>query len=230
MEDPLTQDELIIPTDTTLLEARLYMPTAPTGLVIVAHGAFTCASDIAPMLVASDRGLAVATAELSSGLGATLRADERAQRDAMHVVGQRLVTMTRWLRSLRVTARLPLGFFACDVGAGAACAAAVACGSAVSCVATWQGRIDLVGHDLLERVRVPSLLMVSGRDADLLAATRMARVHLGGSHATKVLRGTSERANEGSLLAHATDYAGPWLANRLRQATQRSSLQSGATR
>jgi hypothetical protein len=217
----VTHDELTIPTDTTLLSARLHLPDTPTGLVLVAHGAFACELAVAPLLASDNSGLAVVTAELSSGTSAALEADDRTRRDVMHVLGQRLATMTRWLRNFRITARLPIGYFGCGVGAGAACAAAVACSSMVSCLATWQGRIDLVGHDLLQRVRVPSLLLVSDRDLALLAATRMARIHLGSGHATKVLHGMSASARDDALLACATDYARPWLAKQLRDSALR---------
>jgi putative phosphoribosyl transferase len=218
----MLHEVLTIPTDTTTLTAKLHLPRVPTGLVIVTHGAFDARRpDMASFLAATrgQSGLAVLTAELGAGILDSAEPDDRMRRDAMHVLAQRLSTVTRWVRRLRITSRLPIGYFACGVGGGAAYAAAVACANDVACIVTWEGRVDLVGHDLLARVRIPALLLISDRDPMLLASTRLSRVHLGGAHSTKVLQASDTPLADDSLMGRAADYARPWLARHLHEAS-----------
>jgi dienelactone hydrolase len=207
----MQQRELTIPTDTTVIPASLYLPATATGLVVVVQGPLTCQPGLAELLAApsGSGGLAVMTAGVGAAVHDARTLHEQVRRDAMHVLTQRLVAVTRFLRRFRQTSELPLAYFGCGVGGGAVCAASVACARDVACLVTWEGRIDLVGHDLLRRVRVPALMMLGDHDSALLVDTRSARQHLGGEHV------------DGSApLARACEYARAWLARHLHEASR----------
>ncbi|MBR7518900.1 phosphoribosyltransferase, partial [Mycobacterium tuberculosis] len=73
----------------------------------------------------------------------------------------------RWAGGEPAVAHLPVGLFGASTGAAAALAAAVALGARIGAVVSRGGRPDLAGA-LLAQVRAPTLLIVGGRDMDVL--------------------------------------------------------------
>ncbi len=72
---------------------------------------------------------------------------------------RRLVAATRAIVELPVARGLPLCFFGAGPGAAAAIAAAAELPDAVAAIVSCGGRLDLIDPSLLERVRVPVLLV-----------------------------------------------------------------------
>jgi putative phosphoribosyl transferase len=213
--------QLTIPTGTTVLSARLLLPEQPSGVVLRVHGAhpthdLEVESAVAHQL--AGRGLATVDVDLSFGIDGENRSDESMQRHAMHVIAQRLMVTTSWLRSFRSTASLPIGYFAFGVGGGAACVAAAARPAEVACIVTWQGRLDLVGHDLLGLVRAPTLVLVQDDEAQLLAGTRVACAHLHAEHSIKLVE-SAAGCGLPAVSEQVASYAQVWFEQFLRADT-----------
>ncbi len=83
-------------------------------------------------------------------------------------LASRLTGAIRWLTDQTATGSLPVALFGASTGAAAALRAAAEVPQLVQLVISRGGRPDLAG-EALERVRVPTLLIVGGRDVEVLA-------------------------------------------------------------
>jgi putative phosphoribosyl transferase len=205
--------QITIPTGTTTLNARVLLPEQPSGAVVWVHGAYPTHDSEVESAVAhrlAERGLATVNVELAFGIDGEGHHDDAMRRHAMHVIAQRLMVTTSWLRSFRVTATLPIGYFGVGVGGGAACVAAAAHPADVACVVTWQGRLDFVGHDLLAVLRAPTLALVRDDDAALLVSTRAACTHLRCEHCIKLVEPANPNGSPAATEQIAS-YAQVWF-------------------
>src|SRR5581483_6622915 len=89
------------------------------------------------------------------------------------LLAARLVAAIDWLAAEPETANLPLGLFGASTGAAAALVAAAARPARVGAVVSRGGRPDLAG-EALPRVEAPTLLIVGGRDEQVLALNESA--------------------------------------------------------
>jgi putative phosphoribosyl transferase len=170
----------------------------------------TCVSKLLLSATAS-----VVAVDLTSGVNGAHHVNEPMRRHAIHVLAQRLVATTEWLRRYRATCALPVAYVGTGLAASAACAAAVARADDAACIVSWDGRLDLVGHDLLNRLRAPVLLLVSEGDHELAVETRMACAHLRTEHSLKVVP-RAERTNVDDALGQVEAYTRVWLNECLR--------------
>jgi len=117
----------------------------------------------------------VATALNRAGLATLLfdllteeEAADRANVFNIPLLARRLETTRAWAASDDRTRHVPVGYFGASTGAAAALLAASGAGSQVFAVVSRGGRPDLA-MPALERVRAPTLLIVGGLDAQVLA-------------------------------------------------------------
>jgi hypothetical protein len=94
---------------------------------------------------------------------------------SIDLLARRLIAAIEWLGT-DVPASLPIGLFGASTGAAAALVAAAERADAVHAVVSRGGRPDLAGP-ALARVHAPTLLVVGGRDAQVLELKRQA-LHL----------------------------------------------------
>jgi putative phosphoribosyl transferase len=226
----MAKSEVTIETATARLRAQLTLPDGAFGVVVLAHAAHECGPALDARLVASLSrvGLACLTVDLTIGISHARHENEAARRHEIHVLGQRLLATTRWLRRNRSTSALPVAFFATGLGASAACAAAVASQGDATCIVAWDGRIDLVGHDLLNRLRAPILLMVSDENRDLLAWTRWSCAHIGVEHHVQAVPGQSPLEADDDTLSQVERHALIWLRECMRGAYGPSATLAGS--
>lgn len=195
------------------LEGELALPPRPQGLVLFAHGSGSTRH--------SPRNARVAAQLQAHGLG-TLRFDllqtaEAAERDRVFDIdrlAQRLVQAIHWADSRPTLARLPLGLFGASTGAAAALRAAAAEPDRVGAVVSRGGRPDLAGR-ALERVRAPTLLIVGGRDLDVLALNQEAQRHLHAESRLSIVPGATHLFEEPGALEHVAHLASDWFITHL---------------
>ncbi len=162
------------------IEGDLVVPDSARGVVIFAHGSGSSRH--------SSRNKRVAESLNAEGFATLLfdllTADEekedqwtRAFRFDIALLGRRLVSVTDALASDPRAGELPIGYFGASTGAAAAVVAAAE-RPAVRAIVSRGGRPDLAG-DALGRVVAPTLLIVGGRDPEVLELNRlaMARMH-----------------------------------------------------
>lgn len=196
------------------LPGRLALPASARGLVLFAHGSGS--SRFSP------RNQHVASVLHESWIGTLLfdllteqEAADRVNVFDVGLLGERLSAAIAFVRSQDHTAPLPLGLFGASTGAAAALVAA-AHDPGIAAVVSRGGRPDMAGASLA-RVHCPTLLIVGGRDEEVLALNRLALEHLAGEKQLAVIPGATHLFEEPGTLDEAARLAAEWFARHLHQ-------------
>jgi putative phosphoribosyl transferase len=191
------------------LPGTLRMPPDAHALVVFAHGSGS--SRLSP------RNTQVAEGLKHHGL-ATLLFDlltepEEADRANVFDIGllaMRLVDAVEWLNREPTAARLPLGLFGASTGAAAALVAAARLGDRVGAVVSRGGRPDLAA-DVLDQIRIPTLLIVGGTDFGVIELNQQALARLQGPKALEIVPGASHLFPEPGALDVVIDHTARWF-------------------
>ncbi|QKW37797.1 dienelactone hydrolase family protein [Actinomadura sp. NAK00032] len=201
------------------LDGDLWIPDGATGVVLFAHGSGS--SRLSP------RNRAVADGLNAAGLGTLLidlltrHEDEvdrvtAALRFDIELLTLRLIgaidRLTEGLESAPHTAGLPIGLFGASTGAAAALAAAAA-RPRIGAVVSRGGRPDLAGPSL-PRVRPPVLLIVGGRDPEVIKLNEQAHESLENSE-IHIVSGATHLFEEPGALEEVTTQAADWFNRHL---------------
>jgi fermentation-respiration switch protein FrsA (DUF1100 family) len=190
------------------LAGDLWIPAAATSIVAFAHGSGSSRfsprnRDVAKAL--NLHGMATLLFDL-------LTAEEEADRANVFdipLLAERLVRAVGWLDREPGVADLPLGLFGASTGAAAALVAAAELGDRVGAVVSRGGRPDLAGG-ALDRIRVPTLLIVGGADFVVIELNEQALARLRGPKELQIVPGAShlfpERGALEAVIAHATEW------------------------
>lgn len=117
------------------------------------------------------------------------------------------------MRGLKETSRL-LGLFGASTGAAAALVAASRSDIRIDAVVSRGGRPDLAGP-ALAKVAVPTLLIVGGRDLEVLELNKAALAQLRCPKQLDVVPGASHLFEEPGRLDQVIELARRWLAKHL---------------
>lgn len=191
----------------------LTLPSSTHALVLFAHGSGS--SRFSP------RNRAVAHALNARGI-ATLLFDlltpaeeqDRANVFDIGLLSGRLVDVVQWIGRQPELNRLPLGLFGASTGAAAALVAAARLGGRVSAVVSRGGRPDLADA-ALDRVTAPTLLIVGGRDYDVIELNEQAFAHLKATKAIEIVPDATHLFPEPGALDKVIDLAAHWFATHL---------------
>jgi pimeloyl-ACP methyl ester carboxylesterase len=208
-----------------LLEGVLTFPPHARGVVVFAHGSGS--GRLSP------RNRAVADVLVDAGFGTLLldllTAEEEAEdvvtgrlRFDIRLLADRVIAAIDWLDSEAIVGDLPprlrglpLGTFGASTGAAAALIAAAERRHRVGAVVSRGGRPDLAG-DALPRVTAPTLLIVGGRDTDVLGLNRGAQAALGGESRLEVVPDAGHLFEEPGALERVAALARQWFEQHLR--------------
>ena len=130
------------------------------------------------------------------------------------LLARRVVAAVDWLGRQPRTARLPLGLFGASTGAAAALAAAAHRPADVRAVVSRGGRPDLAG-DLLPQVQTPTLLIVDGRDEQVIGLNEQAAAMLRVEHAVQIVPGATHLFEEPGALEQVAGWAAEWFDHQL---------------
>ncbi len=195
------------------LPGDLVMPPAPVGGVIFAHGSGSSRH--------SSRNIQVARVLQQGGL-ATLLFDLLSEAEAsdrrnvfdIALLASRLGAATEWLRRQPEAAGLDVGYFGASTGAAAALWAAAAPGARIGAIVSRGGRPDLAGPRL-GAVKTPTLLIVGGHDALVLALNQQAQQTLSGTTELVIIPGATHLFEEPGALEQVADLARGWFVRYL---------------
>src|SRR5919201_1368530 len=173
-----------------------------SGIVLFAHGSGSSRH--------SPRNQYVAGVIRAAGIGTLLfdllTPDEevidlrtRYLRFDIDLLAERLEEATAWVAHTDETRHLRIGYFGASTGGGAALVAAARLGQAVSAVVSRGGRPDLAGA-ALPRVLAPTLLIVGGRDAEVLRLNEAAYAQLQGEKSLRIVPGATHLFEEPGTL------------------------------
>jgi putative phosphoribosyl transferase len=192
------------------LEGLLSIPQPASGIVIFAHGSGSGRL--------SSRNNQVADGLHEAGF-ATLLIDlltpdeeqDRARVFDIPLLAVRLAAAARWTDARPDLDKLPIGFFGASTGAGAALLAASQQHARLRAVVSRGGRPALAGSQALARVRVPTLMIVGGRDLEVLHLNRAAARHLSCEHEIAIVPGATHLFEEPGALEAVIDHARRWF-------------------
>jgi putative phosphoribosyl transferase len=187
-----------------------------TGLVIFAHGSGS--SRLSPR----NRQVAgrLRRAGLRTLLFDLLTSEEEAEEQAgamrrfdIALLAGRLVAVTDLCREAAAPGQR-IGYFGASTGAAAALVAAALRPGLVTAIVSRGGRPDLAG-DALERVTVPTLLIVGALDPVVIDLNREAAGRLAGPTEIVVVPGASHLFEEPGTLEAVADLAARWFDRHL---------------
>jgi putative phosphoribosyl transferase len=207
--------EVEIAVDPVRLPGDLVVPADPSGVVVFAHGSGSSRR--------SPRNVAVADRLNRAGLGTLLfdllteaEAADRERVFDIELLATRLRGAVRWLRRRGELVDRSVALFGASTGAAAALVAAADLGNEPAAIVSRGGRPDLAG-DALERVTVPTLLIVGGEDRHVLDLNREARTRLAGPSALEVVRGAGHLFEEPGALERVAELAVEWITDHLAE-------------
>jgi dienelactone hydrolase len=200
-----------------VVEGDLSLPAGARGLVMFAHGSGSIRT--------SPRNRFVAGVLRRAGLGTLLfdlltSAEEEADAVTMDfrfdiaLLARRLIGATDWLTAQRESRGIPIGYFGASTGAAAALIAATERAEVVGAIVSRGGRPDLAGPSLA-RVHAPTLLIVGGRDRDVLRLNREAMERLTCAKALAIVPGATHLFGEPGALEQVASTAASWFVRHL---------------
>lgn len=218
IEQQSEQEDLVIKTREVTLRAILAIPEKARSIVLFAHGAGSSRHSPRNQHVAQklqEAGLATLLLDL-------LTEDEeridmytgRLRFDIPFLAG-RLESATEWVLSNEPTSGFDIGYFGASTGAAAALVASVQRPESVRAIVSRGGRPDLA-LNVLPEVKPPVLLIVGGRDLEVLEMNRQAARKLTTEHDLVVVPGASHLFEEPGKLDTVADLARAWFAQHMR--------------
>ncbi|MEO8680350.1 MAG: dienelactone hydrolase family protein, partial [Vicinamibacterales bacterium] len=121
-----------------------------------------------------------------------------------------LVAIVDWLATQREAATLAVGFFGASTGGGAALAAAAVRPGRVAAVVSRGGRPDMAGRGLLH-VSAPTLLIVGGKDTDVIELNRSAMARMRCASSLQIVPGATHLFEEPGALEIVAASAARWF-------------------
>ena len=208
--------EVVIRADAPLRADLGLVPDA-TGVVAFAHGSGSGRFSPRNRFVAErlrDHGHATLLLDLLTHDEEEVDLVTRHLRFDIELLARRMVAAVDWLHEHDATRTLPIGLFGASTGAAAALVAATRRPTMVRAVVSRGGRPDLAG-DALPRVAAPTLLIVGGRDQDVLRINRDAAARMPVLPVIEVVAGATHLFQEPGALERVADLAAGWFDRHL---------------
>jgi putative phosphoribosyl transferase len=208
---------VLIASGAAVLEGDLVAPPGAGGLVLFAHGSGSSRLSERNRYVARElqaAGLATLLFDLLTAEEEAVDAETAHLRFDIELLAGRLLDATEWARGELPLRALPVGYFGASTGGGAALLAAARRPDAVAAVVSRGGRPDLAGEALPE-VRAPTLLIVGGRDHQVLRLNEAAMRRMRAEVRLEVVPGATHLFEETGALEAVARLARDWLRRHL---------------
>ena len=200
-----------------ILKGNLVEPERAGSVVLFAHGSGS--SRFSP------RNLYVAQVLHEAGLGTLLidllTADEekmdiqtRHLRFDIGLLSERLVGATDWIIQSKAIQNPRIGYFGASTGAAAAIVAAAGRPNIINAVVSRGGRPDLA-RSALFNVKAPTLLIVGGKDFDVIGMNREALEQLRAKKEIMIIPGATHLFEEPGTLEEVARLATNWFVQHL---------------
>lgn len=215
MMKPALERLVHIPVDGVQIEGMLELPANAQGIVLFAHGSGSSRHSPRNNFVAKELHAQHLGTLLLDLLTVAEDLDYQTRFD-IPLLTHRLLVATRWVLQHPATQRLPIGYFGASTGSAAALQAAAAVSDTIKAVVSRGGRPDLAGHHDLARVAAPTLLLVGGRDEEVLELNREAHARLHCEKELSVIPGATHLFEEAGTLEEVARQAAAWFSRHLR--------------
>ncbi|WP_371525306.1 hydrolase [Streptomyces sp. NBC_01283] len=206
-------ETVTVPNGEGALIGELTVPDTVFGVTVLAHGSGSS--------LYGPRSRALAGTLHNAAVGTLLidllTPDEAARgrptgrrHSEVDLLTHRLIASVDWL-SARVS-DLPVGLFCASTGAAAALGAAAARPGLVDTVVCPDGRPDLAGEEVLGHLHAPVLLLVGGRDTEILRLNREAANRMRVLSRLRVIPDATHLFEEPGALDEVAAVAARWFA------------------
>lgn len=203
------REQLTIEIGRRRLPGIFVAPKNASGLVIFAHGSGSSRFSPRNMHAAGvlqERGFATLLFDL---LTAEESEDRRNVFDVA-LLAARVEEAIEWARQDQRASGLPIGLFGASTGAAAAIVAAAERPDDVVAIVSRGGRPDLAGG-ALERLTVPTLLIVGGEDRQVIALNEGAQRRMSCQNQLVIVPGATHLFEEPGALEEALSAAADWF-------------------
>lgn len=200
------------------LPADLWLPPAPLGLVIFAHGLASSRHNPRHQRVATllhEAGLATLLVDLLSPAEEPDDIANPVLRSDITLLAQRLRAATEWAGAQPELAGLPLGYFGASTGAAAAFLAAADFPERIRAIISRGGRTELA-DETVRRIRSPTLLIVGGADDRAIAVNLETWARLRCVKSIEIIPGAGNLFEEPGALDNVAALAANWFTTHLR--------------
>jgi pimeloyl-ACP methyl ester carboxylesterase len=193
------------------------IPEASTGIVLFAHGSGSSRHSRRNRFVAEvlqQGGFATLLLDLLTEAEEQVDLETRHLRFDIGLLAGRLCEATEWLQREAATRPLPVAYFDASTGGGAALVTAAEKPGVIKAVVSRGGRPDLAGN-ALRRVQAPTLLIVGGKDYQVMELNREALVQMRCEKKLSIVPGATHLFEEPGALEQVSTLALEWLTAHL---------------
>jgi putative phosphoribosyl transferase len=200
-----------------ILEGDLSVPQGAQATILFAHGSGSDRHSARNGYVAqtlNDRGFATLLVDLLTPEEKEIDAKTRHLRFNIEFLSSRLVAATDWLIQEPETRSLKIGYFGSSTGAAAALISSAKVGDAVvRAIVSRSGRPDLVEPSMLQNVAASVLLIVGGRDRQVIGINSRALKQLAHAKARElvIIPGATHLFEEPGKMEEVTKIAAEWF-------------------
>ena len=204
---------LKIPIGNVTLDGNLTIPSFPKGLIIFSHGSGSSRLSARNRMVAekiNDNGFATLLFDLLT------EEEDRiyANRFNIPLLSDRLLLVTKWMKSQPFHTGYGLGYFGASTGAASAFFAAAELGKSVQAVVARGGRPDLA-LAIAGKITAPTLLLVGSMDKVVLECNETFFDQLNCTKKLQVIQGASHLFEEKGKLEEVAEAAKDWFTKYL---------------
>lgn len=199
------------------LGGDLIVPEAATGIVVFAHGSGSSRFSSRNQKVAdylSEQGLATLLFDLLTPEENEIDERTRELRFDIDLIGERMTGVVDWVAQAAQTQELNIGLFGASTGAAAALIAAAQRPDKVKAIVSRGGRPDLAG-EYLPRVEAPTLLLVGGRDEQVIELNEQAKARMLAPCELTIVPGATHLFEEPGKLEEVQAHAARWFRKHL---------------
>ena len=217
MKKKNVNDYVEIPINEISLEGNLVIPENVKGIVVFVHGSGSSRFSPRNRFVAEKlqaNGLATLLMDLLTQEEEKIDIRTREFRFDIRLLSERLIEATRWLLRNENTKELNIGYFGSSTGAGASLIAAAKHPENVEAIVSRGGRTDLA-EKYLSGVYAPTILIVGGYDAIVLAINRETMKQLDSEKKLEIVSGASHLFEEPGTLEAVAELAAEWFNEHL---------------
>jgi putative phosphoribosyl transferase len=214
---PTPVQEVRLAAGNATLDGFLAIPGEASGIVLFAHGSGSGRNSPRNQYVARElqgSGIATLLFDLLTPREEEEEMFTRHHRFNIELLAERLAGATDWVRNEERTRALPVGYFGASTGAAAALVASTRYPEAVRAIVSRGGRPDLAGQ-YLRMVKAPTLLIVGGRDSQVIEMNREAYDRLEVEKDLVIVPGATHLFEEPGALEKVSVLAADWFARWL---------------
>lgn len=195
------------------LAGILVIPEKCIGMVVFAHGSGSSRFSPRNQMIAEELNhnrMATLLFDLLTPAENEIDGLTCEYRFNIRLLGERLMSTLDWLTAQKETVGLNVGLFGASTGAAAAVIAAAERPESVKAIVSRGGRPDLARR-YLARVRAPSLFIVGGDDATVIAMNRSVLPDLRSEKRLEIIPGASHLFEEPGKLQEVAVLARDWF-------------------